>query len=156
MNLPLSTAFTLSHRFLVVVFSFSFLSVHILISFLISSVIYWLFRSVLFSFHMFVFLVFFPVRFSQFSHSVVSDSLQPREQQHARSPCPSPTPEVYPNSCPLSGWCHPAISSSVVPFSPCPRSRFTELHGEEKKEGGDRGDQEGKRENQKGREQSSQ
>ena len=52
----------------------------------------------------------------QFSHSIVSDSLQPHESQHARSPCPSPTPEVYSNSCPLSQWCHPAISSSVVPF----------------------------------------
>ena len=47
----------------------------------------------------------------QFSRSVVSDSLWPHESQHARPPCPSPTPEVYPNSCPLSWWCHPAISS---------------------------------------------
>ena len=62
MNLPLSTAFTVSHRFWVVVFSFSFVSMHILISFFISSVICWLFRSVLFSLHMFIFLiVFFPV-----------------------------------------------------------------------------------------------
>ena len=53
----------------------------------------------------------------QFSHSVVSDSLWPHEPQHARPPCPSPTPRVYPNSCPLSQWCHPTISSSVVPFS---------------------------------------
>ena len=53
----------------------------------------------------------------QFTHSVVSDSLQPHEWQHARPPCPSPTPGVYPNSCPSSWWCHPAISSSVVPFS---------------------------------------
>ena len=58
----------------------------------------------------------------QFSHSVVSDSLQPHESQHARPPCPSPTPGVYPNSCPSSRWCHPAISSSVVPFSSCPQS----------------------------------
>ena len=56
----------------------------------------------------------------QFSHSVVSDSLQPHEPQHARPPCPTPTPGVYPNSCPLSQWCHPTISSSVVPFSSCP------------------------------------
>ena len=49
-------------------------------------------------------------------------TLQPHESQHARSPCPSPTPEVYSNSCPLSWWCHPAISSSVVPFSSCPQS----------------------------------
>ena len=55
----------------------------------------------------------------QFSHSVVSDSLQPHESQHARPPCPSPTPGVHPNSRPLSRWCHPAISSSVVPFSSC-------------------------------------
>ena len=53
----------------------------------------------------------------QFSHSVVSDSLRSHESQHARPPCPSPTPGVYSNSCPLSRWCHPTISSSVVPFS---------------------------------------
>ena len=58
----------------------------------------------------------------QFSHSVVSDSLRPHESQHATPPCPSPTPGVYPNSCPLSWWCHPAISSSVIPFSSCPQS----------------------------------
>ena len=55
-------------------------------------------------------------RWIQFS-SVASNSLRPHEPQHARPPCPSPTPGVYPNSCPLSQWCHPAISSSVVPFS---------------------------------------
>ena len=58
----------------------------------------------------------------QFSRSVMSDSLQPHEPQHARPPCPSPTPRVYSNSCPLSWWCHPTISSSVVPFSSCPQS----------------------------------
>ena len=58
----------------------------------------------------------------QFSHSVVSNSLWPHELQHARPPCPSPTPGVYPNSCPSSWCCHPAISSSVVPFSSCPQS----------------------------------
>ena len=58
----------------------------------------------------------------QFSHSVMSDSLQPHEVQHARPPCPSPTPGVHPNSCPSSQWCHPAISSSVIPFSSCPQS----------------------------------
>ena len=58
----------------------------------------------------------------QFSHSVVSDSLWPHELQHARPPCPSPTPRVYSNSCPLSQWCHPTISSSIVPFSSCPQS----------------------------------
>ena len=57
-----------------------------------------------------------------FSHSVMSDSLQPHESQHARPPCPSPTPRVHPNSCPSSRWCHPAISSSVIPFSSCPQS----------------------------------
>ena len=62
------------------------------------------------------------VRGVQFSHSVMSDSLRPHEPQHARPPYPSPTPGVYPNSCPLSWWCHPAISSSVVPFSSCPQS----------------------------------
>ena len=58
----------------------------------------------------------------QFSHSVMSDSLWPCELQHARPPCPSPTPRVYSNSCPLSRWCHPAISSSVILFSSCPQS----------------------------------
>ena len=58
----------------------------------------------------------------QFSCSVVSDSLRPCELQHARPPCPSPTPGVQPNSCPSSRWCHPAISSSVVPLSSCPQS----------------------------------
>ena len=53
----------------------------------------------------------------QFSRSIVSDSLWPHGEQHARPPCPSPTPGVCPNSCPLSWWCHPTISSSVVPFS---------------------------------------
>ena len=58
----------------------------------------------------------------QFSHSVVPDSLQPHESQHARPPCLSPTPGVHSNSCPSSRWCHPAISPSVVPFSSCPQS----------------------------------
>ena len=63
------------------------------------------------------------VQFSsvQFSHSVVCDSLQPHEPQHARPPSPSPTPRVYPNTCPSSPWCHPTILSSVVPFSSCPQ-----------------------------------
>ena len=52
----------------------------------------------------------------------MSDSLWPHEPQHARSPCPSSTSGVYPNSCPLSQWCHPTISSSVIPFSSCPKS----------------------------------
>ena len=58
----------------------------------------------------------------QFSCSVVSDSLRPHELQHARPPCPSPTPGVHSDSGPSSQWCHPAISSSVVPFSSCPQS----------------------------------
>ena len=58
----------------------------------------------------------------QFSRSAVSDSLWPHESQHARPPCPSPTPGVHPNPCPLCQWCHPTISSSVVPFSSCPQS----------------------------------
>ena len=58
----------------------------------------------------------------QFSHSVMSDSLWPHKVQHARPPCPSPTPGVHSNSHPSSQWCHPAISSSVVPFSSCPQS----------------------------------
>ena len=59
---------------------------------------------------------------SQFSHSLVSNSLWPHESQHSRPPCPSPTPGVYSNSCPSSWWCPPAISSSVIPFSSCPQS----------------------------------
>ena len=58
----------------------------------------------------------------QFSRLVMSDSLRPHEPQHARPPCPSPTPGVHPNPCPSSQWCHPTISSSVVPFSSCPQS----------------------------------
>ena len=62
------------------------------------------------------------IRSIQFSCSVVSDSLRPHESQHARPPCPSPTPGVHSNSGPSSQWCRPAISSSVVPFSSCPQS----------------------------------
>ena len=59
---------------------------------------------------------------AQFSHSVMFSSLRPHELQHARPPCPSPTPRVYPNSCPLSWWCHLTISSFVDRFSSCPQS----------------------------------
>ena len=80
---------------------------------------YWnLHKSLLFStifFMVFLLLV-------QFSRSVVSNSLRPHELQHARPPCLSPTPGIHPNSCALSRWCHPAISSSVIPFSSCPQS----------------------------------
>ena len=58
----------------------------------------------------------------QFSCSIVSDSLRPHESQHARTPCPSPTSGVHSHSCPSSRWCHPAISSSVIPFPSCPQS----------------------------------
>ena len=58
----------------------------------------------------------------QFSCSVMSDSLWPHESQHTRPPCPSPTPGVHSDSWPLSQWCHPAISSSVIPFSSCPQT----------------------------------
>ena len=75
------------------------------------------------------FLPHFPLMFAmkwwdsvQFSRSVVYDSLRPHELQHVRPPCPSPTPGVHPNPCPSSQWCHPIISSSVVPFSSCPQS----------------------------------
>ena len=65
-----------------------------------------------------------PVQFSsvQLSRSAISDSLQLHDLQHTRPPCLSPTSGVYPNSSPSSRWCHPTISSSVVPFSPCPQS----------------------------------
>ena len=70
------------------------------------------------------FFTYWVIQFSsvQFSRSVVSDSLRPHESQHARPPCPSPTPRVHSNSCPSSQWYHPAILSSVVPFSSCPQS----------------------------------
>ena len=64
----------------------------------------------------------FTTKCSQFRASVVSDSLGPHGLQHARPPCPSPTPGIYSNSCPLSQWCHPTISFSVVPFSSCLQS----------------------------------
>ena len=69
------------------------------------------------------FLIIILLQFSsvQFSNSVVSDSLRPHESQHTRPPCPSPSPGVHSNSRPSSQWCHPAISSSVVPFSSCPQ-----------------------------------
>ena len=63
-----------------------------------------------------------PPQFSSVQSSVMSNSLQPHELQHARPPCPSPTPRVHSDSCPSSASCHPAISSSVVPFSSCPQS----------------------------------
>ena len=65
---------------------------------------------------------FLPFSSVQFSHSVVSNSLRPHEAQHARPPCPSLTAGVYSNSCPLSRWCHPTISFSLIPFSSCPQS----------------------------------
>ena len=82
---------------------------------------------------LFFFLIFFLVYYVilvlstsmssvQFSHSVMSNSLRPHGLQYPRPPHPSPTPRVYPNSCPLSQWCHPTISSSVVPLSPCLQS----------------------------------
>ena len=62
------------------------------------------------------------LQFKQFSHSVMSNSLWPRGLKHTRPPCPSATPRVYSNPCPLSWWCHPTFSSSVIPFSACPQS----------------------------------
>ena len=63
----------------------------------------------------------------QFSCSVMSDSLRPHESQHARLPCPSPTPGVHSDSCSSSQWCHPAISSLVIPFSSCPQTLPTSV-----------------------------
>ena len=89
---------------------------------MISSLIHRVDRYILFNFQKFkIFLNILLFSSVQFSRSVVSDSLRPHESQHARPPCPSPTPAVYSNSCPSSWWCHPAISSSVVPFSSCPQ-----------------------------------
>ena len=67
-------------------------------------------------------ITFLPRSSVLFSLSVMSDSWQPHGLQHVRPPCPSPTPRVYSNSCPLRQWCHPTISSSVVPFSSCLQS----------------------------------
>ena len=67
-------------------------------------------------------IFFFPFSSVQFRPSVMSNSLQPYELQHTRPLCPSPSPGAYPNSCPSSQWCHPTISSSVVPFSSCLQS----------------------------------
>ena len=78
---------------------------------------YWLISSSVF-FSLFIFMTTCCLpSFSQFSPSVVSDSLRPHGMQHARLPCPSPTPRAYSNACPSSRWCHPIISSSVIPFS---------------------------------------
>ena len=71
---------------------------------------------------MYLKLINFQFSSVQFSHSVMSNSLWTHGLQHARPPCPSPTPRVYSNSCPLSQWCHPTISSSAVPFSSCLQS----------------------------------
>ena len=67
-------------------------------------------------------LLFFFITSVQFSRSIMSDSLPPHESQHARPPCPSPAPGVHSDSRPSSQWCHPAISSSIIPFSSCPQS----------------------------------
>ena len=77
---------------------------------------------ILFQFHGVDIIIFRQQSVSQFSRSVMSDSFRPHGPQHTRPPCPSPTPGVYPNSCPLSQWCHPTISSSVIPFSSCLQS----------------------------------
>ena len=80
----------------------------------------WYYINISPSFSFFFFLLFFSS--VQFSRSVVSNSLRPHESQHARPPCPSRTPGVHSHSHPSSRWCHPAISSSVIPFSSCPQS----------------------------------
>ena len=78
--------------------------------------------SVLDAFCYFILSTKYGISSVQFSCSVVSNSLRPHELQHTRPPCPSPTPGVHSNSHPSSRWCHPAISSCVVPFSSCPQS----------------------------------
>ena len=80
----------------------------------------WFFN--IFTFHLGLISFLICISSVQFSHSVVIDSLWPHGLQHARPPCPSPTPTAYSNSCPSSQWCHPTISSSVVPFSSCLQS----------------------------------
>ena len=93
---------------------FSFLSYLIIVHFSHFSAFFW---------SQWIFLeVYFIFSSVQFSRSAVSDSLWPHELQHARPPCPSPSPGVHSNSCPSSRWCHLATSSSVVPFTSCPQS----------------------------------
>ena len=102
--------------------------IHICITlFLVHRYLQWVFFSFfLFKWSSFCFLCltddFLSGRSVQFSCLFMSDSLRPHELQHTRHPCPSPTPRVYPISSPLSRWCHPIISSSVIPFSSCPQS----------------------------------
>ena len=102
-----------------------YIYIYLLIILVISSLTHELFRIALFNFQIFevfpryISVIDLNVSFSvelehQFSRSVVSNSLRPHEPQHARPPCPSPTPRVHPNPCPLSQWCHPTISSSVI------------------------------------------
>ena len=79
-------------------------------------------KSLLFNMLSRLVITFLPRSSVQFSGSVVSDSLWPHESQHSRPPCPSPTPRVHSDSHPSSWWCHPAISSSVIPFSSCHQS----------------------------------
>ena len=81
---------------------------------------FWLCRSLLYAYFLFCYFLLLSFSSVQFSHSVGSDSWRPHELQHARPPCPSPNPGVYPNSCPSSRWCHPTISSSVIPSPPAP------------------------------------
>ena len=82
-----------------------------------SPLVLWFRGNLSFQFLMYLSVEFLYISSVQFSLSVVFDSLRPHGPQHTRPPCPSPTSRVYPNSCPLSQWCHPTISSSVVPFS---------------------------------------
>ena len=86
--------------------------------------IHWSFISMLWIFPhaIYSFMIHLNMKSDQISRSVLSDSLRCHESQHARPPCPSPTSGVHSDSCPSSQWCHPAISSSVVPFSSCPQS----------------------------------
>ena len=96
-------------------FSFLILIIKYIINTLIFSD-YWKFKLLIW-----VYLNTFNIS-DQISHSIMSNSFRPHELQHARPPCPSPTPGVHPDSRPSSQWCHPAISSSVIPFSSCPQS----------------------------------
>ena len=89
----------------------------------ICSMVPWFFETSLYIWKFLVYILL-NLQFSsvQFSHSIVSDSLRPHESQHTRLRYPSPTPGVHSDSCPSSQWCHPAILSSVIPFSACPQS----------------------------------
>ena len=99
-----------------------FFSIRVVVMMLVFLVPFFIIQKYLSVWNIFIFFFCSVISSVQFSHSVISDSLWSHGLQHARPPCSSPTPRVYPNSCPLSQWHHPTILSSLIPFSSCPQS----------------------------------